>query len=276
MLVLSRRLHEKILFPGLNTAVGVVGIQGGVVRLGIEAPPEVKVMREELTNRAEWGSFEMPPRATSNQNKLKKLNRLVRDQLNCASIGLAELNRQLQSGLTQDAQATLARIDEDFRALRKQLESDGAKSQPLPGTKPRRSKALLVEDNANERELLAVFLRMANMEVDTAGDGADALDYLRACGRPDVVLLDMGLPRCDGPTMVREIRRDPALAGLKIFAVTGHLPNEYGVAVGPGGVDRWFHKPVDPTALLHDLETELTSSSSPAKSVSKLNDCHGG
>ena len=76
----------------------------------------------------------------------------------------------------------------------------------------------------------------------TAGDGYDALDHLRAWERPDVVLLDMGLPRCDGATTAREIRRDPACAGLKVFAVSGHSPNEYDV--DPGGIDRWFHKPI--------------------------------
>jgi carbon storage regulator CsrA len=48
MLVLSRRLHEKILFPGLNITVQVVKIKPGVVRIGIEAPPNVKIFREEL------------------------------------------------------------------------------------------------------------------------------------------------------------------------------------------------------------------------------------
>jgi carbon storage regulator len=48
MLVLSRRLSERIQFPGLNITVQVVAIRPGVVRLGIEAPPHVTVLREEL------------------------------------------------------------------------------------------------------------------------------------------------------------------------------------------------------------------------------------
>ena len=48
MLVLSRRLHEKIQFPGLNITVQVVAIKPGVIRIGIEAPPEVRVVREEI------------------------------------------------------------------------------------------------------------------------------------------------------------------------------------------------------------------------------------
>jgi carbon storage regulator CsrA len=49
MLVLSRRLDEKILFPELGITVQVTEIKGGKVRLGIEAPAEVRVLREELS-----------------------------------------------------------------------------------------------------------------------------------------------------------------------------------------------------------------------------------
>ncbi len=51
MLVLSRRLGEKIVLPGLDITVQVVSIQGGVVRIGIEAPRDVKVYREEVLER---------------------------------------------------------------------------------------------------------------------------------------------------------------------------------------------------------------------------------
>jgi carbon storage regulator CsrA len=52
MLVLSRRLHEKVLFPNLGITIQVVSVQSGVVRIGIEAPPAVRVLREELLSRA--------------------------------------------------------------------------------------------------------------------------------------------------------------------------------------------------------------------------------
>ena len=48
MLVLSRRMQEKIYIPALNVTVQVVGVNGGRVRLAIEAPPEVTVLREEV------------------------------------------------------------------------------------------------------------------------------------------------------------------------------------------------------------------------------------
>src|SRR5262249_53908914 len=118
-------------------------------------------------------------------------------------------------------------------------------------------KALLVEDDANQRELLAGFLRMSGIDVATAGDGCAALDYLHSHPCPDLVLLDMGLPRCDGPTAVRLIRSEAAYRDLKIFAVTGASPDELGVETGPAGINRWFRKPLDPTALLQELRQEM-------------------
>ncbi len=52
MLVLTRRLNEKLVLPTLGITIEVVAVQGNAVRLGIQAPADVKVMREELVNRA--------------------------------------------------------------------------------------------------------------------------------------------------------------------------------------------------------------------------------
>jgi carbon storage regulator len=48
MLVLSRRLNEKVVLPNLDVTITVVAIKGGTVRIGIEAPPDVRIVREEL------------------------------------------------------------------------------------------------------------------------------------------------------------------------------------------------------------------------------------
>jgi carbon storage regulator CsrA len=58
MLVLSRRLQERILFPGIDTLVQVMAIKPNLVRLGIEPPPEVTIVREDLQGRA---AVELPP-----------------------------------------------------------------------------------------------------------------------------------------------------------------------------------------------------------------------
>jgi carbon storage regulator CsrA len=252
MLVLSRRLNEKVLFPGINAAVQVVGVRNGLVRLGIEAPAEVKVLRGEL--QAQEAGQPPPP---ENPQDPRRLNNLVGKRLAVARAGLEELQRQLAAGWIQEAETVLGKLEEDLRLLQRRLAEE---PEPTPTPAPARGyrrTALLVEDNPSERQLLAMFLRRSGLDVVTAGDGTDALDYLHNRGRPDVVLLDMGLPRCDGATMVRTVRRDPALTGLKIFAVSGHGPEEFNLDQGPTGVDRWFHKPVDPDHLVHDVNEEL-------------------
>jgi CheY-like chemotaxis protein len=159
-------------------------------------------------------------------------------------LGVARL--QLLAGLHGAAGTTLEQARQKLEALRRRPET--------PRALPRR-RALLVEDNDNERELLARLLRQAGLEVDTAGDGVDALDYLQRGATPDVVLIDMVLPRCDGPTAIREIRRDPRTAALKVYAVSGHTPGEFDLG---NGVDGWFAKPVDPEAMVRRLSVELT------------------
>ncbi len=259
MLVLSRNLNEKVLFPGFNTAVQVLSVKGGKVRLGIEAPPAVTVLREELQNVPEKTRERLARADFDVQAKIRQLNHLLRNRLNVAGLGLALLSRQLEGGLLQEGRATLAKIHEDLDLLRDRLEVEieETKGAPPPMLKAARPpKALLVEDDQNERELLAGFLRLSGLKVDVAGDGADALSYLRTQARPDVILLDMILPRCDGPTTVRHIRSDPANRDVKIFAVTGHSPDSFHLE----GVNRWFRKPLNPEALLHDLSAELEGS----------------
>jgi carbon storage regulator CsrA len=243
MLVLSRRTTEEVVLPGIETTIQVVGVRGNVVRLGITAPEGVAVYRKELLDRMDPAARPGPLAPGSSH--------FWRNRLNTASVGLALLRGQLQAGQADSAQATLDKIDQALRALHERVDA-----APRPAPAPRR-KALLVEDDPNECELLAGFLRLAGLEVTTAGDGCDALDHLRKEGRPDVVLLDMILPRCDGPTTVRAIRSDPSWSALKIFAVSGQAPEHFGLDPAGAGIDRWFRKPLDPTALLRELNREL-------------------
>jgi carbon storage regulator CsrA len=108
MLVLSRRLNEKLVFPEINAAVQVVSVRPGLVRLGIEAPPEVTVLRAEIA-----------PQADAN------LPAPLRRRLEGATAALARLRRQLAGG-DADTGATLDQIEEELRALRQQVEQDAA------------------------------------------------------------------------------------------------------------------------------------------------------
>jgi CheY-like chemotaxis protein len=170
-------------------------------------------------------------------------------------VGLAEARRHLRAGRTEEALLLLDKIDEDAQLLERRLGSAAD-----PATSPQaRGTALLVDDDRNTSALLAECLRLAGVEVETAGDGLAALDYLRTHSRPDVMLLDMAMPRCDGPTTLRAIRGDPAYAGLKVYGLSGYAREQFDVAEGPDGLNGWFQKPIDPQALLRDLDRELST-----------------
>ena len=121
--------------------------------------------------------------------------------------------------------------------------SQRRENRPKRRLRPRR--ALIVEDNPNESELLAAYLQMNGYAVEVVADGFEALSYLDSHEHPDFVLLDMAMPRCNGPQTVASIRRNPALRSLRLFAVSGADQRETGVAFGRFGVDRWFSKPVN-------------------------------
>jgi carbon storage regulator CsrA len=129
MLVLSSRVREKIVFPGFRTAIQVVAVQAGVVRLGIEAPEEVRVLREALPDReAEWGP---PPEAFAEPTPLR-LNQLVDRRLEVARRGLRELRQRLRAGSAADAETILEKLDEDLHLLRRRV--CGEAEQAPPGT----------------------------------------------------------------------------------------------------------------------------------------------
>jgi carbon storage regulator CsrA len=258
MLVLSRRVNQKIVFPTLQTSIELLEVRGQTARLGITAPRDVPVAREEIlsgasTRQAPCGDHSAAQEA---EQPLRELRHLARNQLHTWSLGLALLRGQWDTGAWDDLESTLERLESELNASRSRFET----MEPKPSGKGRLArKALLVEDNQNERELLAGFLRMSGFEVATAGDGADALDYLSAEGRPDVVLLDMIMPRCDGPSTVQRIRSNPRWDGLKIFGVSGQQRADVPLASGPSGVDGWFAKPVDPRTLVRELSRELAA-----------------
>ncbi|MHB8897612.1 MAG: response regulator [Thermoguttaceae bacterium] len=245
MLVLSRRQDDKIIFPNLGITVEILRIAGQSVRIGVEAPSDVRVLRHELADKS--GETAGDGKAATPQISMHQL----RNRLNKAVLGLYVLQRQLEAGIRPDADETLEKVLSEFHSLDEFLAGE---KQPSP-KEPRL--ALVVEDDANESELLAGFLRMSGYEVATASDGCDALDYLAAGRQPDVVLLDMQMPRCDGPSTIVAIRENPKYDDLRLFGVSGREPAEVGVTVGPQGVDRWFRKPLNPQLLVNQINRDL-------------------
>lgn len=82
------------------------------------------------------------------------------------------------------------------------------------------TKILLVDDSKFLRLATERALMRAGYEVCTAGDGEDALHIARE-KKPDLILLDMLLPKMPGPDVLRALKKDPATAGIAVAAFTG-------------------------------------------------------
>lgn len=254
MLVLSRSRNDKIVFPHLGITVEILNITSNKVRVGVDAPPEVTVLRHELAESAGANP------AADLVNPARKLSHEIRNRLHAANLALHLSQKLLQADRAADAERTLQKALDEFAALEQRL----AKGDPaIHAAEPARSRghALIVEDNLNESELLASYLRLSGFQVDTARDGCDALSLLEAELRPDAILLDMRMPRCDGPMTINAIRANPDYRELKVYAISGTSPDLLGIQRGPLGVDRWFPKPLNPEVLVRELSRQLAATS---------------
>ena len=252
MLVLSRRESDKILFPSLGISVEVLRIQGNKTRLGIEAPADVPILRHEIAGLKD---IEFSAGEQTQAGQLRGLVYAIRSRLDAAATRLNQLHSSLDAVGDNQAQSLIDDLFGDLRSLETEAHHVLENSEIPVNQTPQ---ALLVEDSAAERKLLEAYLDICGFDVTTAADGQDALDYLSMHARPDVVLLDMMMPRIDGPEFVRQVRSDPSLKGMSIFALTGMDPNELDLPTGSQGVDQWYSKPVNPKALVHDVAEYLT------------------
>lgn len=258
MLVLSRGQNDRIVFPALGISVEILRLDGKRVRIGIDAPKDVSVLRGELASKLTTGG----PEGGIQANSELKFTHAVRNRLQKATLALHLLQRTIERGGSHEVEPTIFQVLNELKALEQEFDPSATRSNGV--TKDEKAfRALVVEDDPNENELLAGFLRLSGFEVDTAMDGLQAMVRLSKTERPDVVLLDMKMPRFDGRKTVSAIRQNPDYQHMKIFAVTGTGPDEAEVSVGPGGVDRWFTKPIDPARLVDafhsDHATELAT-----------------
>jgi len=123
MLVVSRRPKEKIVFPNIQTEIEVLGMKNGQVRLGIEAPPEIVVVREELTEPAKGDHGKnLEGQEQAEPDALREFRHQIRNRLNDAGLMLAVLRGQVERGEWQRAELTMEKLEDDFRALKGELE----------------------------------------------------------------------------------------------------------------------------------------------------------
>jgi two-component system, chemotaxis family, CheB/CheR fusion protein len=113
---------------------------------------------------------------------------------------------------------------------------------------------VVVEDSADSREMLCELLASAGFACHTADSGPSAIELVDRV-RPDIALLDVGLPGMNGFEVARHIRRDPSHARMMLIALTGYGRAADRAAAREAGFDEHLVKPVDVERLLRLLTT---------------------
>ena len=153
---------------------------------------------------------------------------------------------------------TLPRLAEEFAPV----ETETAARN---GNQPRRRRILLVDDNQDALESLRLIMEFAGNETATASDGLGAVEQARVF-RPEIVLLDIGLPHLDGYEVCRLIRQETWGPDAFIVALTGWGQDEDRRQTREAGFDAHLVKPVDPTVLL-DLVAAQNADANASKEV---------
>ncbi len=138
-------------------------------------------------------------------------------------------------------------------SIERTTSSDGQGAGATP-EKPREAarapqrRILVADDNADARESLATLLALSGHEVYKAEDGSDAVETAERC-RPDVALLDIGMPRANGYEVARHIREQPWGRRMVLVALTGWGQESDRRRSHEAGFDSHLTKPVDPHVL---------------------------
>lgn len=107
---------------------------------------------------------------------------------------------------------------------------------------------LIVEDNADSRELLRELLELWGHRVEVAGDGVEGVEKA-VSGQPEVALIDIGLPGLDGHEVARRIRAAERGKAMTLIALTGYGHGDDRSRALEAGFDAYLVKPVDLHAL---------------------------
>jgi CheY-like chemotaxis protein len=125
-------------------------------------------------------------------------------------------------------------------------------SARIPEAKSKR-RLLIADDNPDVLESFQVMLSMLGHDVETAGDGLDALEKAQRF-QPDAIVLDIGMPTLDGLEAARRLRQQPWARHVVLIAVTGWGDMNNKRESSEAGFDVHLVKPIDPLALLNVLD----------------------
>jgi len=116
--------------------------------------------------------------------------------------------------------------------------------EPVLPASTKRCRVLVVDDNVDSVESLAMLLRMMGHEVETASDGASGLEKAAAF-KPDVAILDIGLPKVNGYELARQIREQQWSKNVTLVALTGWGQEQHRRRSEESGFNHHLTKPVE-------------------------------
>jgi CheY-like chemotaxis protein len=139
--------------------------------------------------------------------------------------------------------------------------SDSATDQPVVRAEPSKPVILIAEDDPDQRSILELVLTGAGYDVDFAFDGEMALEKLRIA-LPDLLIVDLMMPRIDGAELVRRLRSDPRFAMLPLLVLTVVSDQDREFELLALGADDYCEKSMQRKILLQRIENLIKRSES--------------
>ena len=118
------------------------------------------------------------------------------------------------------------------------------------------ARILVVEDDVIHREMVSRYLELAGYQVIAAGDGKQAVALSRS-ESPDLILMDLSLPRMDGWEATRRLKADAATARIPVIVLSAHAMNGDEDRARAAGCDDFLTKPIDETVLFQTIARHL-------------------
>src|SRR6185436_1196860 len=112
----------------------------------------------------------------------------------------------------------------------------------------KRRRVLVVEDDLDSVHSMTMLIRMMGHEVEFAINGFAAIDVARKY-RPDIVIVDIGLPDFKGDHLARQLKYEPGLEKTRIIAISGLPQENLEARARESGCAEFYRKPIDPTKL---------------------------
>jgi chemosensory pili system protein ChpA (sensor histidine kinase/response regulator) len=273
------RVAEEVYALPLATVEGVVRLPRNIVarHLGKDAPPfeygGQKYRFQQLGSFVGLGPTRLPEADVSMAVALVRAGEhstaLVTDELvGSREIVVKSLGPQI-SGIRGIAGATILGdgrivIILDMGALVRSEWRARPADAPVLDQRDRRTFALVVDDSITVRRVTQRLLERNGMRVLTAKDGVDAVSLLQE-NLPDIILLDIEMPRMDGYEVATHVRNDPRLKDIPIVMITSRVSEKHRARAIEIGVDDYLGKPYQESQLLDAIEPLVNRRSAAAR-----------